>query len=534
MNHDSEFQIGVINSAWIEEGKLKVKVKFSSSSRVKSILKDIIDGIRTCTSIGYDILDYSIKVINGRNTMVVKKWMPYEASSVSIPADYTVGFMRNKAEQITETIDEEKNEMDLIEKPVEETSSENITEAEVTETIEETVESPIQEEIVQEEIVEETMEESYDDADEITTLGKITGEEILASEFVEAKKSLKEFKDYLKNKTTNNVIKENKMKKFSLRKALAMNTSRFNGEIENTDEYAIIADNKRKYNNVDADVIVTRSQLRSIDGSEAINQVNYRPDLYTEALYPLSVLARTGATRVDVEGPSISFGVCVSGLNAGFVDVNGDLPSGTAEWALKTMTPKKCGAYVQLDYKALLQDSPEIEGIIQTDIIKALDTAIDVAAIAGTGSNNQPTGILNNADVNIITTDDVYTLSAVYNFEKAIRNSNDYAETLTWVMNTNDYYKFATTPYSAIEQNNMLLDVDTRKLIGHNVVICNALNDGQIILGNFNELLIADFDAISLKVVEDAALSRKQAVEVQAFAAVDMLCRRPKSFSIKK
>jgi len=37
-----------------------------------------------------------------------------------------------------------------------------------------------------------------------------------------------------------------------------------------------------------------------------------------------------------------------------------------------------------------------------------------------------------------------------------------------------------------------------------------------------------------LKVVEDAALSRKQAVEVQAFEAMDCLVRRPKSFTISK
>lgn len=52
--------------------------------------------------------------------------------------------------------------------------------------------------------------------------------------------------------------------------------------------------------------------------------------------------------------------------------------------------------------------------------------------------------------------------------------------------------------------------------------------------GNFNELLVANFDGMRLKVVEDAALSRKQAVEVQAFEAMDCLVRRPKSFTVSK
>ena len=52
-----------------------------------------------------------------------------------------------------------------------------------------------------------------------------------------------------------------------------------------------------------------------------------------------------------------------------------------------------------------------------------------------------------------------------------------------------------------------------------------------VILGNFGEALEANFDGISIRVVtEDKDLSRKQAIEIQAFAANDYVFRRPKSF----
>ena len=373
------------------------------------------------------------------------------------------------------------------------------------------------------------------DEEEIRSLGELTNHTDLAEEFIKNNRSLAEFKAELKNQKSLNV-KENKTmaKKFSLLKALYMNTSKFKGNPEETEEFKVIENNKRDLGITDADIVVTRSQIRAIDGTEALNQTEYRPDLYTEELRPESVIAKTGCRIVDVTGPSISFAVATSGVNAGFVDLNGEIPSANMEWQLKQMTPKKLGAFVELDYKALLQDRPSVEAIVVDDIVKGLDQAKDEAILKGNGADGKPVGITATSGINEVPLSSAFTLSGVYAFEEKIRESNDYAEDLTWVMNAKNYYKYATTPYSAVEQNKMLIDVDTRKMIGHDVVISNALTDNDIILGNFNELLVTNFEGMRLKVVEDAALSRKQAVEVQAFETMDCLVRRPKSFTVSK
>lgn len=60
------------------------------------------------------------------------------------------------------------------------------------------------------------------------------------------------------------------------------------------------------------------------------------------------------------------------------------------------------------------------------------------------------------------------------------------------------------------------------------------LPSGTAILGNFDEALEADFDGISIKIVEDATLARKQAFEIVAHRSLDFLFRRPKSFCKSK
>lgn len=535
LDHDQTKQIGVVEKAYIADGKLYVDVRFSDNPYAQRTLNDIKSGIRRNTSIGYSIDEYQMIAPtepNGIPTMLVTKWMPYECSSVACPADAQVGYQRSletnmeEDKKNCEETEEQKAAREAAEKEAQEKAEKEAKEAE--------------ERAKAEEEKRQAEEKAKREAEiaEIRSLGELTNNSELAENFIKENRTYNDFKDEvrkLKEEKLN--VKENKnmdneKKKFSLTKALNMFTKNFKGNVEDTDEYKIIEENKRNLGITDADIVVTRENLRAINGTEALNQTDYRPDLYTENLRPQNVIAKTGCRVVDVDGPSISFSVATSGVNAGFVDINGEIPSADMAWSLKTLQPKKLGAYVEIDYKALLQDRPSVEGIITDDIVKGLDQAKDEAILVGDGNNNKPVGILGTSGVNEYPISGAFTLSGVYEMEKGIRDSNDYADTLTFVCNSKNYYKYATTPYSATEQNKMLLE--DGKMIGHNVVICNALNDNTIILGNFNELLVANFDGMRLKVVEDAQLSRKQAVEVQAFEAMDCLVRRPKSFSITK
>ena len=72
---------------------------------------------------------------------------------------------------------------------------------------------------------------------------------------------------------------------------------------------------------------------------------------------------------------------------------------------------------------------------------------------------------------------------------------------------------------------------EDNKIKGYPVFINNALTDDQIILGNFNEVVVADFDGIFIK-VDDITYIKKGAVQVIATAAFDCLVRRPGSFVV--
>lgn len=565
LDHDTSKQMGVCEKAWIEDEKVMATIRFSKNRYPQDILSDMKDGIRRNVSIGYAVDGYHMEKLSEFDfpVMFVDRFTIYEISQVACPADPYVGVERS-LENVDDELEDKSTEADKTPEEVkacESASSEDKTKEcdeddkdRNADTPEDCKEAPAEaapeadeekacgEEPEEKAVCPEcgndpcTCEEEKKKAAEVAeirSLSELTNTKELAEKYISENRSLDEFKTAVKelNKEELNV-KENKPtmeEKFNLLKAIRGYTSKADANFVDSYEFKVNEDNKRAYGITDADIVLTPAQLRAFDGTETLNQVVNRPDLYTGVLRPESVLAKTGARIVAVDGQSISFSVATSGVNAGWVDINGNVPSATMDFALKQLNPKKAGAFVDISFQSLLQDDPSAEAIVMDDIVKALAQVLDEGAIKGSGSDGEPTGITATAGVNTVPVSDAFTLSGVYGMEAAIRESYDYSNNLKFVCNTKNYYKYATTPYSAVEQNRMLLE--NGKMIGHDVVICNALDDDTIILGNFDELVMANFKGITLKVVEDAALARKQALEIVAHAAVDFVCRRPKSFT---
>jgi len=403
--HDTEKQIGVIEKAFIADKKLKVIVRFSENSFAQEILRDIKAGIRRNVSLGYIIENYQMSPGNPIDTMFVTRWTPYEGSSVSVPADHTVGFQRNLQIEGEKTmIDETKIE----EIKTEETpQSEEIQAVEEVKAVEEeTVENEIIEETVEDQteeskpVEEEIIEETEDETEEIRAIGELTGEEELAEQCITEKKSLVDFKNLIKQKKSQNKIDKKpigaKMKKFSISKAIRNACSQYRADVSEELEAKVVAENKRSLGiGEEYDVVVTKQQLRALSPAEGkgaeIIQGDYLPQEFTPALRPELTLEATGYHVIPVTGPSVSFAVVTSGAQAQMYDLDGTLADADLTFATKELRPRKEGVCVPIPYSLLLQARPEIDAIVEQDIVNALAELRDKMILVGTGTNNQPT-----------------------------------------------------------------------------------------------------------------------------------------------
>ena len=94
---EDKSRIGVVERAWVENGKGYADLRISRRAEVEGIWQDISDGILRNVSVAYQIEEKTLleKRNNEPDLYRVTNWTPIEISLVDIPADHTVGVGRS-------------------------------------------------------------------------------------------------------------------------------------------------------------------------------------------------------------------------------------------------------------------------------------------------------------------------------------------------------------------------------------------------------------------------------------------------------
>ncbi len=99
LNHNMDCQIGVVEPGSARLGMdktLRCTVRLGTSHQAEEIWQDILDGIRAHISVGYSHTAELSSQRDAQGREVVRfAWTPFEASSVAVPADTTVGVGRS-------------------------------------------------------------------------------------------------------------------------------------------------------------------------------------------------------------------------------------------------------------------------------------------------------------------------------------------------------------------------------------------------------------------------------------------------------
>lgn len=200
-----------------------------------------------------------------------------------------------------------------------------------------------------------------------------------------------------------------------------------------------------------------------------------------------------------------------------------------------TLSPKTVGALVTLSRKMILQGEPAAEDVVRNDLAQVIATALDAAAIQGTGASNQPTGIVNTSGVSTDTfAAATPTFAEIVAMESTLTGANVDAARAVY-LTTPALAGTLKTTQKASTGNEMIWqagnDPGVGLMNGLRAVASSNVPSGKVILANLADLVIGMWGGIDLEVNPYADFA-KGSVSVRCFASVDMNVRHAKSFAV--
>lgn len=425
-NHNRDDYIGVIEKAWLSDGKLYNKIRFDTHELAEKILKSVRAGIIRNVSIGYDVHEYTFlaKVTDEINTYRATKWTPLETSLVTVPADASVGVGRSFYEVTSQKskVKREYSEAEVARSKEQVASEEKLATRYSLLVTQENATS--NEETI---MTVETPNESWlKNERERTQVLLAAGKKHNCPELAE--KAIAEGWDIFKLRSeileataakpaepvagiTPVGMSKSDRKKYSILKAISyaakqIPASEVGLELEVSralQERNNLPNPKGIY--IDQAELVTRAPYETGVPAAAgdLIETDLLSERFIDQLYNESAFLNMGVTYLrdlvgNVEIPRES-----SYSNGYWVGEKQTIPESEGAFDKIAMSPKKLAVITKATFEMLQQSSIDLEALMRSRLLRGLALELDRTIGFGTGIGAQPLGIVSHPEVRSIT-----------------------------------------------------------------------------------------------------------------------------------
>ena len=542
-NHRTDELIGRVDDVRVEDGKLRGAVKFGNSQLAKDIEADVRDGIRSDVSIGYRWDDWTENTKTGE--VSVTRWTLHEASIVGVPADHTVGMGRSN--ETTRTEDNSKMSENEVKQDV--PASDEAVRAAAT--------------VASESAVAQERKRVSD----VTDYCNKRGMPEMASRAVSEGWSMDDTRERVldakdkaadaKPAAVGGELREEKAKPIglttedidSIRIVDIVNyqLNPADSEAKRKAGHAIEASQQfiRKNNLPQPKGIVippealsrfmTKGMTRDLsagtatDGAELVSTDLLSGSLI-EVLRNRSVVLGLGAVTLEGLVGDVAIPRVTSGSASAWISTEGgNAAQSDPQFDQITMSPKTAGTYTEVTRQLLSQSSVGLEAFLRNDMAQGMATLIDAAALYGSGSSGQPTGVANTSGINAPTAfaAAVPTFAEVIAMETAVDVDNALIGTLAYL----------TDPTTRGGLKSTDKGTDTGQFVwmgnevnGYNAVVSNQVTAGDVFFGNWADLIIGMWGGLDI-LVDPYTNSLSGTVRIVAHQSMDVAVRHAVSFA---
>lgn len=398
--HDRWTQIGVVEDAWLDDDrKLRAKLRLSKNAHAEEVWQDIVDKIRQNISVGYDPQEMTLERTEGDLKFYrVTRWEPYEVSSVSIPADPTVGVDRSLPEPVQQARPVQGNEM----------LKENTNGSPDAATIEAAANqrsaeifSLCQRHNAMDMIGEALAQGLTVDQVRAKILDKMPANPTSHAPDTSGRNGeLPSFRDKIDVTARGLGLNDKERRGYSLLRALNASANGDWKEAGLEREVSIaIADATGKEARgiyVPHDLLAERVGMTTGAGAGGELVANdLRVDQFIDMVRNKAVMGLLGARVLGGLQGDVSIPKKVAGANFYWIPENGSVPLSKMDLTNLPLKPRTIAGAIAVSRKLRLQSSMSVEALIISDLINGLAVALDRAMLFGTGEDAEPLGLYN-------------------------------------------------------------------------------------------------------------------------------------------
>jgi len=551
-NHDWDDQIGVIERAWIDADKRgRALVRFGNGAKAAEKFQDVQDGILRHISVGYSIVNFEEEVSDDIRTFTATRWQPYEISFVTVPADPTVGVGRSAEPFIENPVnpnpEKGNRNMDKNQTPTTvETPAAAIPAVAATDT-NNTAERGMQNERAR---VSELLAigRSYAAHGGIEAAEKVIKEGGSEAQLRAAIMANMQTKPTVTAGEIGMTDKE--QREFSLLRAMSAAAT---GKWDKAGlEREVSEELEKRHGRAAAGFFVPTDLIaRAYSKGYAANGGNviendFREDLFIELLRNRLAVAQLGATVLDGLVGDITIPKHLTGNTVQWVYENGSASESNATFGQMSLKPKTVTANTELSRKFILQSSLSAEQFARSELLKAMMLGIDLAAINGKGTGNEPTGILNTAGIGAVeigANGGAPEWKHIVALESAIAAANADIGDLAYITNAR-VRGLLKTKLKADGVSGYIWQDGATPLNGYRCAVSNQIPSNltkgtaankcsPLIFGNWSDLMIAHWGVLDV-IVDPYTKSTAGAVRITTLQDVDIAVRHVESFAAIK
>lgn len=573
VNHDTRDQVGVVETASITGRRGRASVRFGRSVRAEEVYQDVLDGIRRLVSVGYRIIRMVLESTGDAGEVYrVVEWEPYEISIVAIPADATVGVDRESEEEpfdprsLLEEDDMMRSQYQrrdgapapapvatpapaapvpaIVANPQAERDAGIAAERDRVSSIivlgarlncRELAERAVNDGLSVDAFVR-SIEQAEGPARTIRTAEQptigLTDREARQFSFLRA--------IYALSNPTNRAAQEAAAFEFECSAAAAaVRQTESQGLMIPVDvlRTALVGPDQRR------DLVVGTATA----GGNLV-ATNLLGGSFIELLRNSMVLPQLGARMITDLNGNLAIPRQTGAATAYWLGENSSPTESQQTIDQVALSPKTVGAFTDIGRQLMLQSSIDVEAMVRADLATVIALAIDLAGIHGSGSANQPRGVLNTSGIGSVplgTNGAEITMNAMIDLETAVAVANAALGNLGYATNAKvvgALKKLVTTTGAYLWTNypDGGRSATPGEINGYPVARSNqisaALTKGSgtnlsaTVFGNWADLIIGMWGGLDL-LVDPYTGGTAGTVRVSVLQSVDVAVRHPASFA---